>query len=184
VILWDIQSGKELTSWEMGEHVNTLSFSADNQYLYVGTYTKVMVYNVATKTKAFEISHRASWGAEYLEGRNKILMVSNDGEIQLGVAPTGKQLWHYQAGQRVEDWNHYPQEDLLAIRLSNGEIVVLDLENGQVRLRFHPFFKVIGPLNVSKDGKRLAVAIYSDKEEKWGIALWQLPEKVSSGEGK
>lgn len=68
----------------------------------------------------------------------------------------------------------------LAVRLSNGEIVILDLTSGQVRLRFQSSFQAMGPLAVSKDGKWLAVAVFSEQEEKWGMVLWQLPEKGSS----
>lgn len=180
VTLWDLHVGKEVISWQMEQHVLTLSFSVENRYLYAGTYVKVVIYDVESKTKVFEIPHFFSvWGSEYLEGQNAILIISREGEIQLCSAPSGKQLWHYQAGQQVEDWNHYPRGDL-AVKLSNGEIVVLDLTSGQVRLRFQPPFKWIGPLDVSKDGNRLAVVTYPD-EETWGVALWQLPEKGDAG---
>ena len=177
--LWDLHTGRRVISWWMQQHVRTLSFSTNNQYLYVGTYTKLVTYEVATQQKVSEISHPVSSGAEYLGSQNAILIVSDEGEIQLSRAPSGEQLWSYQAGQEVSDWNHYPRSDLLAVRLSNGEIVILELKSGQVRLRFQSPFQVMGPLDVSKDGKFLAMMGVSEKG--WEVAVWQLPEKGNLG---
>ena len=177
--LWDLHTGKRMSLWQMDQHVRTLSFSLDNRYLYAGTYNKLIVYDVVTQAKVSEISHPVGSGAEYLANQDAMLVVSDEGEIQL-ITPTGKQLWYYQAGQEVKDWNHYPQRDL-AVRLANGEIVILDVKSGQVRLRFQSPFQVMGPLAVSQDGKWLTVAMFLEKEEKWGIALWQLPKKGNSG---
>jgi WD40 repeat protein len=173
VILWDIASGKDITSWLMEQHVTQLSFSPDNQYLYVSTYTQWVAYELASLTEAFTITHPVSGGAEYLPAHNALLIVSDEGNFRLLSAPTGEVLWSYQAGQHVEDWNHYPQEDL-ALKLANNEIVVIDVSSGQLRLRFQAPFEVIGPLDVSADGSLLAAMVVSEFD--WEVALWQLPK--------
>ncbi|MDY6992005.1 MAG: WD40 repeat domain-containing protein, partial [Pseudomonadota bacterium] len=130
VILWDINSGKQLDLWSMSDHVKTLAFSVDNRYLYATSYRHWVAYEWATQTRVFENANPFSWwGGYYLPARDAMLIVSASGVVQWLQAPEGKVVWRYHAGEDIIAYNAEPQADL-ALALKNGAIALVDMNTG------------------------------------------------------
>ncbi|MDY6993365.1 MAG: WD40 repeat domain-containing protein, partial [Pseudomonadota bacterium] len=175
VILWDINSGKQLDLWSMSDHVKTLAFSADNRYLYATSYRHWVAYEWATQTRVFENANPFSWwGGHYLPERDAMLIVSAAGVVQWLQAPEGKVVWRYHAGEDIIAYNAEPQADL-ALALKNGAIALVDMNTGNEWLRLkHDFY--VDAVAISADRRFLVAGIV--RHGRGELVLWQLPQSA------
>lgn len=167
VTLWDVASGKEITTFTLkDQHPEDARFSPDGKLLAAVVYCRVIVWDVTARKLLATLKTNI--------GSSCKLAFSPDGK-KLGLTNTVEtQLWDLTSGKKLSSFRHpMPapsihavafQPDLRTLAVGNAqEIDLWDVASGKRRAILSEHRGLVGHVAYSADGKTLVAASHLER---------------------